>query len=271
MSATAAPKRPDQGPRLRSVALPAEHGGWGLTLEPGLLGLLVAPSSAGFAIALAAMVAFLARTPVKLALVDRRRGRVLDRTRLATRVALAELAVLATLVLIAVTTAGAPFWAPLVVAAPLIGVEAWYDVRSRGRRLVPEVAGAVAVCSVAPMIVLADGGSAGPAYGLWLVLAARVATSIPHVRDRVAELHGRPEVPRQSVVADGIAVALAAMAVGVDPQLLAGALAVGAVIVIQRASALRPTPPAVVLGMRQLGLGLAVVVVTTLGVILTSG
>jgi hypothetical protein len=31
--------------RLRSVALPSEHGGWGLTLEPAVLGLLVAPSA----------------------------------------------------------------------------------------------------------------------------------------------------------------------------------------------------------------------------------
>ncbi|MDX2007394.1 MAG: hypothetical protein SFU83_19325 [Meiothermus sp.] len=31
---------------LRSVALPNEHGGWGFTLEPILLGLLVAPGEA---------------------------------------------------------------------------------------------------------------------------------------------------------------------------------------------------------------------------------
>ena len=68
---------------LRSVALPAEHGGWGLTLEPGLLGLLIAPSVAGACIAAAAMVAFLARTPLKLAAIDRRRCRDLARTRLA--------------------------------------------------------------------------------------------------------------------------------------------------------------------------------------------
>ncbi|VAV92581.1 Putative membrane-spanning protein, partial [hydrothermal vent metagenome] len=28
---------------VRSIALPTEHGGWGFTLEPILLGLLVAP------------------------------------------------------------------------------------------------------------------------------------------------------------------------------------------------------------------------------------
>ena len=52
------------------MALPAEHGGWGLTLEPGLLGLLMAPSAAGVCVALAALVAFLARTPLKVVVVD---------------------------------------------------------------------------------------------------------------------------------------------------------------------------------------------------------
>ncbi|HDL49896.1 MAG TPA: prenyltransferase, partial [Actinobacteria bacterium] len=41
--------------RLRSVAMPTEHGGWGFTLEPIILGLLVAPSPAGWEIAAAAL------------------------------------------------------------------------------------------------------------------------------------------------------------------------------------------------------------------------
>ena len=59
--------------------IPSEHGGWGLTLEPALLGLLVAPSIAGGALAIAAFLAFLVRTPLKVLLVDRRRHRELDR------------------------------------------------------------------------------------------------------------------------------------------------------------------------------------------------
>jgi YwiC-like protein len=258
-------------PALRAVALPSEHGGWGLTLEPGLLGLLVAPSGAGLALALAALVAFLARTPLKLALVDRRRGRALERTVLARRVAALELVVLAGLVVTAVVTASSPFWVPLVLAAPLVLVEGWFDVRSRGRRLLPEVAGAVAVCAVVAMVVLADGGSGAVAAGLWLVLAARVVTSITHVRDRIAELHGRPVDPRGARIADACALVLAAAAVGLDPQLVAGAAAVLAVVVLQRVSARRPTDRAAVLGLRQMALGFGLVVVTALGVISTSG
>lgn len=48
-----------QRPLWRSVAVPSEHGGWGLTFEPVLLGLIVAPSWAGVAIGVAAIVAIL--------------------------------------------------------------------------------------------------------------------------------------------------------------------------------------------------------------------
>ena len=65
----------------RTVAMPTEHGGWGLTLEPVLLGLIVAWSGAGAALGVAAFAAFLLRTPAKLVAVDIRRDRWLDRSR----------------------------------------------------------------------------------------------------------------------------------------------------------------------------------------------
>ena len=261
--ATRAPGRPT----LRAVALPTEHGGWGLTLEPGLLGLLVAPSVAGACLALAAMVAFVARTPLKLALVDQRRGRTLPRTVLARRVAAIELLVLGLLVAIALATAGSPFWVPAALAAPLIAVESWFDVRSRSRRLVPELAGAVGVCSVAAMIVLADGDGARLAAGIWAILTARILTSIPHVRDQIARLHGRPVSVASGLAADGAALVVAAAAVALDDRLLAGAIAVGAVVVIQRLTARGEIPRAVVLGVRQMALGFGVVLVTAVGVL----
>ena len=56
-----------------------------------MLGLLVGFSWSGTAIGAATLLAFLVRTPVKVALVDRRRGRTLPRTRVAWRIALVEL------------------------------------------------------------------------------------------------------------------------------------------------------------------------------------
>ncbi len=259
--------RPAARSPWRSVALPAEHGGWGLTLEPGVLGLLVAPSLGGTCIALGAMVAFLARTPLKVVAVDRRRGRVLERTRLARRVATGELAVLAALAAGAVLWSEPGFWVPGIAALPLLAVEGWFDVRSRGRRLVPELAGAVGVCSVAAMVVLAGGGDGRLAAGAWLVLAARAVASIPHVRAQIARLHHRPSQARAATAGEVAAVALAAAAVALDRSLAAGAAAVLVVIALQRLAGGRPVPRPVVLGMRQMAMGCGVVIVTAIGVL----
>lgn len=255
---------------LRSVAQPAEHGGWGLTLEPGLLGLLIAPGPAGLCIAAGAMVAFLVRTPLKVVAVDRRRGRTLDRTRLAGAVAAAELVVLLALAGGSVALAEPWFWVPGLVAMPLLALEGWFDVRSRGRRLVPELAGALGVCSVASMIVLADGGDPRLAVGAWLVLAARVATSIPHVRAQIARLHRRPSQERAAVFGDVAALGLGLVAVGLDRGLWAGGLAVLVVIALQRAATSRPVPRPVTLGLRQMAVGFAVVLATAAGVALSA-
>src|SRR3989304_8628992 len=60
--------------RMRLVALPAEHGGWGLLMEPIALGLAVAPTAAGAVLGPAALGGVLARHPPKIALADRRRS-----------------------------------------------------------------------------------------------------------------------------------------------------------------------------------------------------
>lgn len=254
-------------PAIRSVGLPSEHGGWGLTLEPGVLGLLVAPSVAGACLAAAAILAFLARTPLKIVLVDRRRRRSLPRTALARRVAAVELAVLAALVGAAFALAEPWFWIPAAVAAPLILVESWFDVRSRGRRLVPELNGAIGVCSVVAMIVLANGHSAGLATALWIVLAARIVTSIPYVRGQISRLHGHPTSAAAAMLTDASAVALGGGAALINHRVLAGAVAVTGVVAIQRLTSRGPVPRPVVLGIRQLALGFGVVVATALGVL----
>jgi hypothetical protein len=248
------------------VAIPSEHGGWGLTLEPALLGILVAPSRAGVALALAAPVAFMARTPLKVVLVDHRRRHVRDRTKLASRVLTTEVALLAGLVVAAIAAADAPFLWPLAFAAPLVIVELWFDMRSRSRRLIPELAGAVGISGVAAMIALADDADARLAVGLWLLLGARAITAIPYVRAQIARLHHRPWGARTLAVADASAVIVAGSAVALDAVLGLGALAVIGVIVAQRIAARRPLPTAKVLGLRQMGLGSTVVALTAVGV-----
>lgn len=252
---------------LKTVAVPTEHGGWGLTLEPALLGLLVAPGPAGVPLAFAAVVGFLARTPLKFVLVDAYRGRNLERTRIARRVAAAEILVLVGLLTASVVLAEGTFWLAGLVTAALVTVELWFDLRSRSRRLVPELAGAVGVSGIAAMIVLADGGSTATAVALWLILAARAVTSIPFVRDQVARLHGHTPKRVGLVLTDAAALLLAAAAVAVVPGALAGAATIAVVVLYQRVSALRPVKSAAVIGARQMVVGLTVVLVTALGVL----
>lgn len=255
-------------PLWKQVAIPTEHGGWGLSAEPGLLGLLVKPSWAGAAIALAAIVAFLVRTPLKLAVIDRRRGRNLERTRLATRIAAGELVLLAALAFAALLLAGPAWLLVVAVAAPLVAVELWFDVRSRGRRLVPELAGSVGICCVAAAVAIAGGASTALAVSLWLILAARAVATVAFARTQVLRFR-RGSVPTTSsdwsqVAGTTVAVTAEALA----PEVLAGTLFIAAVAVGQVVMVRRPPIPPKVLGFTQLGIGLGLVAVTAASVAL---
>lgn len=266
MTATVAPAA-ERAP-WRAVAVPTEHGGWGLTLEPVVLGLAVAWSVGGLAVGVAAFGAFLLRTPLKLALVDRRRGRRLERTALAWRVVAVESAVVVALGVLALVTSGPAWMVPVAIAAPLVAVELWFDVRSRSRRLVPELAGAVGMASVVAAIAVAGGADAVLAGGLWLVLAARSVGSIPFVRARIVQLHRGSAPTLPSDLAQVAAVAGAVVAVVLQRSLLPGAVAVFVIAVVQVIGVRRPPVPARGVGFRQMGLGLAVVAVTATGVLL---
>jgi hypothetical protein len=250
----------------RAVAVPDEHGGWGLTAEPALLGVLVAPSWAGLALAFAALVAFLVRTPLKVVLVDRWRHRWLARTRLAARIATLELAVLVGLTFTAVALAGWEWLAPIAVAAPLVAVELWFDMRSRSRRLVPELSGAVGIASVAAAIALAGGTSARLAVALWLVLAGRAVAAVPFVRTQISRLRHGSVSMTTSDVAQAVGMVLAVAAFATDRAVMAGSVAVVALAVAQLVWLRRPPVPAKRLGVRQLILGVTVVGVTAAGV-----
>ena len=264
MTSTFAPARPRAA--WRSVAIPDEHGGWGLTAEPVLLGLLVAPSWPGVLLAVAAFVAFMVRSPVKVVLVDRWRRRRLPRTRLAARIATAELAVLLALATSTVVLAGWAWLAPVALALPLVGIELWFDMRSRSRRLLPEVCGAVGIASVAASIALAGGEGARLAAALWLLLAARVIAAIPFVRVQIGRLRDAARSVKTSDLAQIAGAVVAAVAVSVDRSVALGAMAVAALLVAQLVWVRRPPVPAKVLGLRQLFLGVAVVAITALGI-----
>ena len=267
MSATHVERDVDVRAGWRAVALPSEHGGWGLTLEPVLLGLVVAWSGAGVALGVAAFTAFLVRTPLKLVAVDLRRRRWLNRSRLALWFTMVELSVLGSTVALAVVLAGWSWLAPVVVAGPLVAVELSFDVRSRGRRLVPELCGAIGITAVAASIVLAAGQGRGLAAGVWLVLAARAVGAIPFVRIQILRLRRGQGPVWQSDLAQVVSVAVATSAVFADRRLLLGLVGVVMLAAAQSVWVRRAPIPAKQVGLRQMGIGLALVAVTAVGVL----
>ena len=252
----------------RAVAIPNEHGGWGLTLEPVVLGLLIAPSLAGLALGLAAFLAFLVRTPLKLVFVDVRRGRWLARTRLALRVTIVEVLLLVALGALAASRVGWAWLIPVAIAVPLVAVELWFDIRSRSRRLVPELCGSIGIGAAAAAILGAGGESAALAAGAWLVLAARAIGAMPFVRVQIGRLRRGVASPWHSDLAQVSAVVVAVAALLVDRRVAAGAGAAAVLALLHVVWVRQPPIPAKQLGVGETILGIGLVVATATGVLL---
>ncbi|MET0553945.1 MAG: YwiC-like family protein [Vicinamibacteria bacterium] len=177
--------------RWRALALPAEHGGWGLLGEPIAVGLAIAPSWPGVGVALFAAFAFLARHPLKLAAADWRLGRRTSRTAACERFALLY-ATGASLGLALAATGASGFWWPLAAALPLTAFQLAHDARNRGRNLAPELAGALALASVAAAELRAGGTAHLAAAVAWLLLATKAAGAVLYVRARLRCDRGVP-------------------------------------------------------------------------------
>lgn len=266
-SATAEPPNVDQRPSWRAIALPSEHGGWSLTAEPALLALIVAFSWSGLTLGVAAMLAFVARTPLKLVLVDRWRHRWLARSRLALRILSVEMAVLVALAAVALATTDHRFWVPLAIAAPLVALELWYDMRSRSRRLIPEIAGTIGIGSIAAAVALAGGESDLVSYGLWCVVAARSVAAITYVRCQILRSHSRPAPRWHSDIGQLAAVAATVVGWLLDAVPPAAVVAIGALAAFNTAGLSRPPSRPVIIGVQQMLFGLAVVGVTAIAVL----
>lgn len=252
----------------RRVAVPSEHGGWSLTAEPVLLGLLVAWSWPGLALGAAALVAFLARTPLKFVMVDRRRHRWYERSRLATQFVLWESVLVIGLAVAA--TAGSPtrlFWAPLAVAAPMVAVQLWFDMHSHSRRLAPELLGAVGISSVVAAIALVGGRPAALAVGLWVVLAARAVAAVPYARAQVFRGRGLPAARGLSDLAQGLSVLAVTGAWRFADVPAAPVVAIAVVSAFNLVAVRRPVRPVRVIGLQQMVFGLAIVAVTAIALL----
>lgn len=254
--------------RTRTVALPVEHGGWGLTLEPVVLGMLVAPTLAGLFLSVATLGAFLARHPFKIIAADRRHGRRFPRTPVAERYAALYATTAAAGLLLAVTFAdGYALLLPLLLAAPLAAVQLFYDAKGDSRALWPELAGATALAGVATSIAIAGGWPEAPAYGLWAILVARAAPAILYVRARLDRLHGKRASAAPVIAAHVAALAFAAVLAraGATPVLAAAALLILLSRAIHGFAERRPGVTAKRIGVREIAYGALTVALVAAG------
>lgn len=252
-----------QGVRLKTIALPAEHGGWGLLLEPALLGLLLAPSVAGFCLTISALAFFLARQPLTLLLLNLKRES--PRTIFAKRFAAFYLAMGAASLLAAFIFSNHSFAAALLPAVPLAIIQLRHDWTGRRRVLRSEIAGAAAIAFLAPAIVLCGGWSRPAAFALWAIVIARVVPAILYVRAYLARSHGRSA----SVLSVGLAhiggvvvVSLLAES-GLAPKLAVFALLVLLARAMITLSAVKAT--AKQLGFSEIAFGVFTAVIVVLG------
>lgn len=255
------------GVRIKTIALPAEHGGWALVFEPVALGLLLAPSFAGFYLALSAVALFLARQPLTLLIVNRNRES--PRTALAKRFATLYLSISVTSFIAAVVFAQFSFVLPLLIAVPFAAVQLLHDWRGRRRVLLAELSGAIAISSLATAIALSGGWSSAAAFALWAIMIARAVPAILYVRAFLPRLHNKQasSLPALAAHALGIVVVALLFRGGLAPRLAIAAMLVLTLrALIAVVSARRSRLTAMQLGFSEIAFGALTVFAIALGI-----
>ncbi len=252
---------------VRSVALPVEHGGWSFLAEPVVLGLLVAPSAAGFAIAVATSAGFLIRHPGRMFWKNRQRLDVSPRFRLAGKFAVGYGLVAAAGLAAAWALAGIRPLVPFIIAGPFFLLFAVYDVRHEARLLLPELLAPAAIAVSAPAIALAGGWTAQAALVLWVLLVLRFIPTVLYIRARLRLERDKPYDAAASNTAHGAAVLAGGglAGAGLAPWLSVvglGVLLVRAVVGLSRYH--RPAA-AKVIGFSEVAYGTLFVLLTAVG------
>ncbi|UCH83062.1 MAG: YwiC-like family protein [Candidatus Latescibacterota bacterium] len=253
--------------RIKSIALPVEHGGWGFLFEPILLAFIIVPSLAGLCVAVSAVAMFLLRHPLKIYL--RGSGSLVDSPR--RRVAFVVCGVYGVVALAGITgcigLAGPRPLAPFVILSPFAGVYLFYDTKKQSRKLIAELAGPFGLAGVATGIALAGGWSWGPAVALWVVVMARTIPSIFYVRARLRLESGRP-LDRGFVFVIHLLCALVVIVLirwGMAPAMTLAAFGLLWVRALHGLSRFRRPSKAVRIGFQEIAYGLAYVVWVAIG------
>lgn len=251
----------------KAVALPVEHGSWSLLLEPVILGLVLVPSLAGFCLALAALAAFLTRQPLRLLALDLRRHATYPRTRLARRFALGYGAFALILAGAAFQLASTSLAAVIAAAAPFALVALAFDLSGRGREVVAELSGSLALAASAAAITLAGGGSSQVAWVASLLVSLRSVTAVLYVRARLRHERSQRASAFGAIAAHLAALILVAGLVLKDqaPRL---ALAAFAVLLARAAHGLSGRPAGLrpqTVGIHEVAYGVTALIAVALG------
>jgi len=242
--------------RLPQLLLPKEHGSWSLALEPIALALLIAPSAAGAALALAGIAGFFTRRPLKFAVtlpagdprrVPARNGAIFF-----------ALFAAATLGVAAVLGPARAFW-PLLTAVPFGAFFLWFDLRNAAREAEAELAGSIVFALLPATGAMLAGWPAPAALALAALALARNAPTVLTVRTYLRLGKGENPGVLPPVAASGVALATVALLTrqGLVPS---AATAVSAVFLARTCwlvSPLRPSWPARRVGIMEAILGLA--------------
>lgn len=179
-------------PRNRAIALPNEHGSWGIVFEPMVAAFAIAPSYAGICVCLIYIGAFLARQPLKIMLSDLLAGRDLPQSEIARRFLHLYGAVFLIGIAGTYLTGRLGAFYPALFVLPFAIFQIYCDVQRKSRNLFAELTGSVAISSSAAVIALAAGSRPASAFALWGILAGRLLPSILYVRNRLFLDKGKP-------------------------------------------------------------------------------
>ncbi len=171
--------------KARQVALPVEHGGWSFLFEPIIAGLAISFSVTGVWIALMMVGAFMLRRPLAVYASQAAAGRTNEYRSLAAKFSFAFSVPFIAGFAGSVMSADPAHLIPLAILPPLALYQLYCDVYRQNRRLLPEIAGAVAMSASAASIILAGTSDRRLAAAVWFFLAARLIASIIYVRNRL--------------------------------------------------------------------------------------
>lgn len=188
------------------LALPKEHGSWSLALEPVVLGLLVAPTAAGAALALAAVSGFFLRRPLKMFSCEKNYERWM--TARASVFILSAIAVLG-LSLAAKMGGWERLW-PLLPAVLAGLIFVWCDSRNETRKGAVEAAGAVAFGLLPAAFGTLAGWSGPAALALAAVMLMRSVPTVLTVRTNLRIKKGKTVSVLPALLAVGVGLVLIA-------------------------------------------------------------